>query len=65
MQYLTTAYVYYRIARARPDEYDFVPQSWILPAEHNLLTEHYKVHKRKGKSSTYIGKPQNGAMGNG
>uniref|UniRef100_H2ZKE7 Tubulin polyglutamylase TTLL7 n=1 Tax=Ciona savignyi TaxID=51511 RepID=H2ZKE7_CIOSA len=52
--------------RARPSEFNFVPRSWILPSEYNLLQIYAQdCRKKKRKSPTFIQKPSNGAMGNG
>uniref|UniRef100_H2ZKE6 Tubulin polyglutamylase TTLL7 n=1 Tax=Ciona savignyi TaxID=51511 RepID=H2ZKE6_CIOSA len=51
---------------SRPSEFNFVPRSWILPSEYNLLQIYAQdCRKKKRKSPTFIQKPSNGAMGNG
>ncbi|XP_039259951.2 tubulin polyglutamylase TTLL7-like [Styela clava] len=55
-----------KMSRARPDEYHFIPRTWILPSEYNLLVLHWRdLRKRNRKPPTFIMKPANGAMGNG
>uniref|UniRef100_H2Y307 Tubulin polyglutamylase TTLL7-like n=2 Tax=Ciona intestinalis TaxID=7719 RepID=H2Y307_CIOIN len=55
-----------KMHRARPTEFNFVPRSWILPSEYNLLQVYAQdCRKKKRKFPTFIQKPANGAMGNG
>jgi len=51
--------------KAHPDEYNFVPRTWILPQEYNTLQNYAKDLKKKKKHKVFIAKPSNGAMGNG
>ena len=62
-----TSYMYSisRMAKAHPDDYAFVPRTWILPSEYSQLQAYAKEIKKKKKSRTFIVKPANGAMGNG
>ena len=54
-----------RMAKEHPDEYNFVPRTWILPGEHGQLLLHDREIKKRGQKRMYIVKPANGAMGNG
>ena len=65
---IATIYMYgyiYRMVRAHPDEYNFIPKTWILPQEYNALQNYAKDLKKKKKMKIFIAKPSNGAMGNG
>lgn len=54
------------MSRTRTDEYNFIPRTWILPSEYNLLVLHWRDCRKKNKKPiTFIMKPANGAMGNG
>ena len=48
-----------------PDEYNFLPRTWILPADYSILQNYAKEMKMKKKSKTFIAKPSNGAQGHG
>ena len=55
-----------RLQRTCPNEFDFVPKSWLIPAEHGLLLSCNDDKKSKGQSKgarCYIVKPVNSAMG--
>ncbi|CAB4006780.1 tubulin polyglutamylase TTLL7 [Paramuricea clavata] len=54
-----------RMEKAFPEDYNFVPGTWILPAEYTLFTNYCRDLKKKRKTKTFIVKPANGAMGNG
>lgn len=51
--------------KAMPDVYNFIPKTWILPADHSLLQNYAKDMKQKKKNVTFIVKPSNGAQGHG
>jgi len=55
----------WRIQRICPKDFNFVPQSWILPGEYAMFQFHHRELKKKKRSKTYIRKPVNGAMGHG
>ncbi|CAH1775587.1 unnamed protein product [Owenia fusiformis] len=54
-----------KMAKVHPEEFDFVPKSWIFPSEYSAFQNYAKDLKKKKKHKTYIVKPANGAMGNG
>ena len=54
-----------RIQKSFPEDFGFVPKTWILPAEHNQLQNHAKELKARKKTKTFIIKPANGAQGHG
>jgi len=54
-----------RLARALPEQYDFVPKTWVLPRDWGLLSKEANMLKRKGKMPTLIIKPVSGARGQG
>ena len=53
------------MANLFPEEYNFVPKTWILPGELSHLQQYARDMKKRKKNRTYIIKPANGAMGNG
>lgn len=56
----------WRVQRVCPNDFNFVPQTWILPGEYSMFQFQARESKKKKKrSKTYIRKPVNGAMGNG
>ncbi|KAK3777662.1 hypothetical protein RRG08_021773 [Elysia crispata] len=56
---------YLKMQKALPEEYNFMPRTWILPADYSLLLNHAKEMKMKKKTKTFIVKPSNGAQGHG
>lgn len=54
-----------KMQRAHPEEYNFVPQTWVLPAEYAAFQGYCRELKKRKKQKTFIVKPANGAMGNG
>jgi tubulin polyglutamylase TTLL7 len=48
-----------------PDDYDFVPGSWILPAGYASLRSAILANQHKKKRKTYIVKPPNSSQGQG
>lgn len=57
--------IYYRVSKEFPEEYGFIPKSWILPSDYSQLVNYSKDLKSKKKSKTFIIKPSNGAQGHG
>lgn len=57
--------IYYRVSKEFPEEYSFMPKSWILPSDYSQLVNYSKDLKSKKKSKTFIIKPSNGAQGHG
>ena len=55
----------FRMAKVYPLEYNFVPQTWILPTEYSAFQQYAADVRAKKAKKTYIVKPVNGAMGNG
>ncbi|KAK7492938.1 hypothetical protein BaRGS_00015885 [Batillaria attramentaria] len=54
-----------KMQKAFPEEYGFIPRTWILPSDYGLLQNHAKDMRAKKKMRTYIVKPANGAQGHG
>ncbi|XP_059175710.1 tubulin polyglutamylase TTLL7-like [Physella acuta] len=54
-----------KMSKVMPDEFNFVPKTWILPTDYTVLQNYAKEMKLKKKSKTYIVKPANGAQGHG
>lgn len=54
-----------KMQRAHPEEYNFTPQTWVLPAEYATFQGYCRELKKRKKQRTFIVKPANGAMGNG
>ncbi|XP_048759052.1 tubulin polyglutamylase TTLL7-like [Ostrea edulis] len=54
-----------KVQRHHADEFNFVPKTWILPADHSMLLNYAKDLKAKKKYRTFIVKPSNGAQGHG
>ncbi|XP_071508223.1 tubulin polyglutamylase TTLL7-like [Diadema antillarum] len=54
-----------KMYKRHPDDFSFVPKTWIFPAEYSSFQNHVHDLKRKKKSRTYIVKPANGSMGQG
>ncbi|KAM6458589.1 tubulin polyglutamylase TTLL7 isoform 1-T3 [Liasis olivaceus] len=54
-----------KMIRSQPQEYSFVPRTWIFPAEFTQFQNYVKELKRKRRQKTFIVKPANGAMGHG
>lgn len=65
IQDITCNFVFLRIQRHHAEEFNFVPKTWILPADHSLLQNYAKDLKAKKKYRTFIVKPANGAQGHG
>ncbi|XP_051529220.1 tubulin polyglutamylase TTLL7 isoform X2 [Myxocyprinus asiaticus] len=54
-----------KMIKSQPQEYNFIPKTWIFPAECTQYQNYVKELKRKRKQKTFIIKPANGAMGHG
>ncbi|XP_071799892.1 tubulin polyglutamylase TTLL7-like [Asterias amurensis] len=54
-----------KMVRAHPEEYNFVPKTWIFPSEYNTFQNYFLDLKKRKKHRTFIVKPSNGSMGNG
>lgn len=54
-----------RMIKCQPQEYSFIPKTWIFPAEYTQFQNYVKELRRKRKQKTFIVKPANGAMGHG
>ncbi|XP_061486507.1 tubulin polyglutamylase TTLL7 isoform X4 [Rhineura floridana] len=54
-----------KMIKSQPQEYSFIPRTWIFPAEHTQFQNYVKELKRKRRQKTFIVKPANGAMGHG
>ena len=53
------------MSKAHPEEFNFVPKTWIFPSEYSSFMNYARELKKKKKTKTFIVKPSNGAMGNG
>ncbi|XP_009572541.1 PREDICTED: tubulin polyglutamylase TTLL7 [Fulmarus glacialis] len=54
-----------KMIKSQPQEYSFVPRTWIFPAEYTQFQNYVKELKKKRRQKTFIVKPANGAMGHG
>lgn len=54
-----------RMRRHFPEEFGFVPQTWVLPSEYNAIASTLLDLKRHRRKKTFIVKPHNSSMGNG
>ncbi|XP_062868697.1 tubulin polyglutamylase TTLL7 isoform X1 [Trichomycterus rosablanca] len=54
-----------KMIKSQPQEYSFIPKTWIFPAEYTQFQNYVKETRRKRKQKTFIVKPANGAMGHG
>ncbi|XP_016850374.1 tubulin polyglutamylase TTLL7 isoform X2 [Anolis carolinensis] len=54
-----------KMIKSLPQEYSFIPRTWIFPAEYTQFQNYVKELKRKRRQKTFIVKPANGAMGHG
>ncbi|OXB55469.1 hypothetical protein ASZ78_012901 [Callipepla squamata] len=62
---LVTVYLLYQMIKCQPQEYTFIPRTWIFPAEYTQFQNYVKELKKKRRQKTFIVKPANGAMGHG
>ncbi|KAE8609430.1 hypothetical protein XENTR_v10011809 [Xenopus tropicalis] len=54
-----------KMIKCQPHEYNFIPRTWIFPAEYTQFQTYIKELKKKRRQKTFIIKPANGAMGHG
>nr|XP_009943256.1 PREDICTED: tubulin polyglutamylase TTLL7 [Opisthocomus hoazin] len=54
-----------KMIKSQPQEYGFIPRTWIFPAEYTQFQNYVKELKKKRRQKTFIVKPANGAMGHG
>ncbi|NWV59376.1 TTLL7 polyglutamylase, partial [Malurus elegans] len=54
-----------KMIKSQPQEYSFIPRTWIFPAEYTQFQNYVKELKKKKRQKTFIVKPANGAMGHG
>ncbi|XP_010284039.1 PREDICTED: tubulin polyglutamylase TTLL7 [Phaethon lepturus] len=54
-----------KMIKSQPQEYSFIPRTWIFPAEYTQFQNYVKELKKKRRQKTFIVKPANGAMGHG
>ncbi|VDQ07886.1 unnamed protein product [Trichobilharzia regenti] len=51
--------------KVEPNEYNFMPNTWVLPQEYGYFQSYAKKLYRQGANTCFIQKPANGAMGHG
>lgn len=54
-----------KLSKLLPDEFDFTPQTWILPNDYMYLRSYASDMKKLNKNKTFILKPSNAACGHG
>uniref|UniRef100_A0AAV2KXF7 Tubulin polyglutamylase TTLL7 n=2 Tax=Knipowitschia caucasica TaxID=637954 RepID=A0AAV2KXF7_KNICA len=54
-----------KMIKCQPQEYSFIPKTWIFPAEYTQFQNYVKELRRIRRQKTFIVKPANGAMGHG
>jgi tubulin polyglutamylase TTLL7 len=54
-----------KMYKVLPQDFDFVPKTWIMPTEYSSLLSYALDMKKLQQKRTYIMKPANGAMGHG
>uniref|UniRef100_U3JTZ5 Tubulin tyrosine ligase like 7 n=1 Tax=Ficedula albicollis TaxID=59894 RepID=U3JTZ5_FICAL len=54
-----------KMIKSQPQEYSFIPRTWIFPSEYTQFQNYVKELKKKRRQKTFIVKPANGAMGHG
>lgn len=54
-----------KICKVLPQDFDFVPKTWIMPTDYSNLLSYSIEMKKMQQKRTYIMKPANGAMGHG
>ncbi|CAI8057814.1 Tubulin polyglutamylase TTLL7 [Geodia barretti] len=54
-----------RMRKENRREYNFYPGTWVLPADHGVLSQHTARLRRRRQRKTFIVKPHHGSMGNG
>lgn len=58
-------FLLFRMQKVNAEDFNFMPKTWILPADYGLLQNYAKDMKAKKKHKTFIIKPSNGAQGHG
>lgn len=53
-----------RMLKKFPEDYEFYPQTWLLPAEYGDFRKQFKENNTKGRK-TFISKPEAGCQGRG
>ena len=48
-----------------PEDYDFIPTTWVLPAQYHTLRAILADQQRRKRSKTFIVKPPNSSQGQG
>nr|CAH8862087.1 unnamed protein product [Trichobilharzia regenti] len=54
-----------KMQKVEPNEYNFMPNTWVLPQEYGYFQSYAKKLYRQGANTCFIQKPANGAMGHG
>ncbi|KAH8857743.1 Tubulin polyglutamylase TTLL7 [Schistosoma japonicum] len=54
-----------RMQKVEPDEYNFMPNTWILPRDSTYFLNYARKLCRQDSDACFIQKPANGAMGHG
>nr|XP_054764453.1 tubulin polyglutamylase TTLL7-like [Lytechinus pictus] len=54
-----------KMVKKHPEEFSFVPRTWIFPAEYSSFQNYVHDLRRRKKTRTFIVKPANGSMGQG
>ena len=54
-----------KICKVLPQDFDFVPKTWIMPTDYSSLLTYAIDMKKMQQKRTFIMKPANGAMGHG
>jgi tubulin polyglutamylase TTLL7 len=54
-----------KMQKLMPQEFDFLPKTWIMPNDYSSLLAYAIDMKKFGQKRTFIMKPSNGAMGHG
>lgn len=54
-----------RMRKQFPEDYNFIPTTWVLPAQYHTLRAILVNQQRRTKSRTFIVKPPNSSQGQG
>ncbi|KAK4468130.1 hypothetical protein MN116_008297 [Schistosoma mekongi] len=54
-----------RMQKVEPDEYNFMPNTWVLPRDSAYFSSYARKLLRRDSDICFIQKPANGAMGHG
>jgi tubulin polyglutamylase TTLL7 len=54
-----------KMYKVLPNEFDFVPKTWIMPSDYSQLLSYSIDMKKAQQKRTFILKPSNAAMGHG